>query len=199
MIHRFRSLTAAVAALVVLAFSAAPALAADVYDLDGAHSSALFRVKHLNIGNFYGRFNNISGTISIDKENLANSSVNLSIAADSVDTGNAKRDNHLKSPDFFNAKQFPTLTFKSTAIEAMGENKYKVTGDFTMLGQTKSIAVEVEKTGEGADPWGGYRVGAETSFSLKRSDFGMNFMQGGLGDEVRVVISVEAIRRNAEQ
>src|SRR3954454_2565602 len=108
--------------------------AADTYQLDPVHSSVLFKVRHLNVTDFYGRFNDLSGTVTFDEAGPANNSVQLQIKADSLDTHNEKRDQHLKSPDFFNVKQFPAIAFKSTKVEKLADNSYKVTGNLTLHG-----------------------------------------------------------------
>lgn len=174
---------------------ATPALALDTYELDPVHSHANFKIMHLNIANQYGRFNDIKGTVWFDAKTPANSKVEVTIDASSVDTKADKRDEHLRSPDFFDAKQFPTLSFKSTKVEAAGKDSYKVTGNFTMHGVTKPVSFTFKKTGEGKDPWGNYRMGGETTFTIKRSQFGMNFMNPGLGDEVTIMLSFEGVKK----
>jgi polyisoprenoid-binding protein YceI len=168
--------------------------AADTFKVDPVHSSVVFSVQHLGVTNFYGRFNDISGTVVFDKDNPSKSSVELSVPVESLDTHNAKRDQSLKSPDYFDAKQFPTLTFKSTKVEGSGE-MLKVSGDFTVHGVTKPLTVDFKKGGEGKGLQGEMRSGGETRFTIKRSDFGMNFMQGAIGDEVTVILSLEGIKQ----
>ncbi len=168
--------------------------AAETYKVDGVHSSVLFRAKHFNTGYFYGRFNDISGTVVVDESNPAKSSVEIEVKVDSIDTHDAKRDQHLKSPDFFNAKQFPTITFKSKQVKKSGKDTYEVTGDLNLHGVTRSVTVKVTRTGAGKDPFGGYRIGFETVFTIKRSDFGMKFMLGPVSDEIRLIVSIEGVR-----
>ncbi len=122
------------------------------------------------------------------------SSVELTVPVESVDTHFDKRNQHLKSPDFFNAKQFPTLTFKSTKVEGSG-NTYKVSGDLTLHGVTKPITVEFKKGAEGKGMEGEIRGGGETRFTIKRSDFGMTFMAGALGDDVNIIVSLEGVKQ----
>jgi polyisoprenoid-binding protein YceI len=112
-----------------------------------------------------------------------------------VDTAVEKRDTHLKSPDFFNAGEYPLVSFKSKSVKKLSENTYAVSGDLALLGKTRPITVEVHATGAGKDPWGNFRRGFVTSFSIKRSDFGMDFMMGGVSDEVHLTVSVEGIRQ----
>ena len=146
------------------------------------------------MSNFYGRFNDVSGTVVLDKADPSKSSIELTIPVESVDTHNEKRDQHLKSPDFFNAKQFPVMTFKSKQVESSGDT-YKVTGDFTLHGVTKPLTLEIKKGGEGKGMEGEIRGGGETHFTIKRSDYGMNFMQGPLGDEINIVVSLNGIKQ----
>jgi polyisoprenoid-binding protein YceI len=168
--------------------------AADTFKIDPVHSSVVFSIMHLGVSNFYGRFNDVSGTVVFDKADPSKSSVELTIPIESLDTHNEKRDQHLKSPDFFNAKQFPTMTFKSKKVEASGDT-YNVTGDFTMHGMTKPLTLEIKKGKEGKGMQDEIRGGGETHFTIKRSDYGMNFMQGPLGDEVNIVVSLEGIKQ----
>jgi polyisoprenoid-binding protein YceI len=168
--------------------------AADTFEIDPVHSSVLFKVRHLNVADFYGRFNEIKGTVSFDKDSPEKSSVTAEVPIESVDTHNDKRNQHLKSPDFFNAKQFPNISFKSTKVEKAGDD-FKVTGDFTLHGVTKSITVEFEKVGEGKGMQGEIRAGGKTEFKIKRSDYGMNFMLNGIGDEVEITISLEGVKK----
>jgi polyisoprenoid-binding protein YceI len=167
--------------------------AADTFKIDPVESSVVFSVTY-GVSNFYGRFNDVSGTVVLDKADPSKSSVELTIPVESVDTHNEKRDQHLKSPDFFNAKQFPVMTFKSKQVESSGDT-YKVTGDFTLHGVTKPLTLEIKKGGEGKGMEGEIRGGGETHFTIKRSDYGMNFMQGQLGDEINIVVSLNGIKQ----
>lgn len=165
---------------------------AQKYAVDTVHSSVLFKVKRFDVANFYGRFNGLTGTISHDAENPANSSVEFEIKADAVDTDNDRRDDHLRSPDFFDAKQFPVITFKSTGVKPTSENRLEVTGDLTMHGVTRSIVADVEVVGTGQHPRQGTPIiGFETRFTVKRSDFGINYMLGPLSDEIQIILAVQ--------
>jgi polyisoprenoid-binding protein YceI len=168
--------------------------AADTFKIDPVHSSVVFSVMYLGVSNFYGRFNDVSGTVVLDKADPSKSSVELTIPVESVDTHNEKRDQVLRSPDFFNAKQFPVMAFKSKQVESSGDT-YKVTGDFTLHGVTKPLTLEIKKGGEGKGMEGEIRGGGETRFTIKRSDYGMNFMQGPLGDEINIVVSLNGIKQ----
>ena len=182
-------------ALLAVAASAAPAVAADNYAIDAAHSSVSFKAEHLGISWVHGRFNAFSGNFSIDKTDPAKSSFEMTIKTDSVDTGNKQRDMHLLSPDYFDAKQFSTITFKSTSVKAVAHG-YEVKGDFTMHGQTKPITFTLLGGKEAEFPKGTKRTGFTTDLKLKRSDYGMiDKMPGALGDEVPVSISFEGARK----
>lgn len=167
---------------------------ADTYKIDPVHSSVVFSIKHLGVTNFHGNFNEINGTVVFDAADPSKSIVQLSVPVLSVDSRNPKRDGHLKSPDFFNAEKFPAVTFKSTKVEGSGD-VFKVTGDFTLLGVTKSITVDFNRGAEGKGMEGEIRGGGETRFTIKRSDYGMTFMPDMLGDEVSLVISLEGIKQ----
>jgi polyisoprenoid-binding protein YceI len=163
------------------------------YKVDPVHSFAHFRIKHMNAGHVWGRFNDPTGTISIDDADASKSSFTLTLQTTKIDTGNKQRDDHLKGPDFFNAVQFPTITFKSTQVKK-SEAGYEVTGDLTLKGTTKPITFTITQTGTGKM---GQKelIGFETTVDVKRSDFGMNHMIGPAGDEVRLMISLEAVKQ----
>ena len=184
----------ALAVVLSLAGSAASLKAADTYAVDPVHSSFIFRIKHINTSYLYGRINTSSGTIVFDEADPTKSSVELELKADTVDTFAEKRDQHLKGPDFFNAKQFPTITFKSKSVKKVGED-YEVTGDFTLLGVAKEITVKLAHTGGGKSPFGDFRIGFEGTFTFKRSDFGMKAMLNAVGDDVQVTVAVEAAHK----
>lgn len=177
----------------------ARAVAADVFKVDSAHSSVTYRIKHLNVSYHHGRFDQVEGTFLLDQNDPSSSSISLSVPADSINSNHAGRDKHLKTPDFFSAKEFPTITFKSTEVtkkgEANGETAFEVTGDLTLLGKTKPVTAEVRLTGQGPGMKGGEVAGLETTFVIKRSDFGMNYMVGkGLGDDVTITVALEGGR-----
>ena len=165
------------------------------YKIDDVHSSALFRVHHLGAGQFWGRFNTISGSMNFSAGGEP-TAFDISIATDSVDTGEPKLDGHLKSPDFFNSKEFPAMTFKSASVTKKADGNFEVAGDLSMHGVTKSITAALEVTGV-ADMGMGARAGVEAVFTVKRSDFGMKYglEKGTLGDSVRVVVSLEGTKR----
>lgn len=170
---------------------AAAAAAAASYKVDPVHSMVIFKVKHMGAGNFYGRFNQVSGTFTIDDADPSKSRVEFEVKADSIDTANKQREDHLKGPDFFNVVQFPAITFKGKEVKKSGEGAYEVAGDLTLHGVTKPLKAKVEHVGSGKGRGGGAIAGFEATFTVKRSDFGMNFMVGPLGDEVHLIVSVE--------
>ena len=181
-------------ALVVLLASHAPVRAADDYTIDDAHSSVVFKIQHLGLSWIHGRFNDVSGSFTLDKDEPGKSSFALTIKAESIDTGNTKRDQHLRSPDFFNVKQFPLLSFKSTSVKAVKDG-YEVTGDFSLHGQTQSITFTLMGGKKAEFPKGVQRTGFWTDLVLKRSDFGMEKFKGALGDEVHVSVSFEGVKK----
>ncbi len=189
-----RLVSALVLALGLSAPLAGTALAAP-YTVDNSHSSVLFKVSHFGIAPFWGRFNKVEGTFDFDPANASASKLSFSIDVNSIFTAEKKRDDHLKSPDFFSAKQFPRITFVSTAVKAGAKpNTYAVTGDITIRGTKKTITVELTKTGEGKDPYGAERVGFEGSFTINRLDYGVSFAPDGLGKDVTVLIAVEGVK-----
>lgn len=188
----FSSLTA-LALGAVLCAASVPAVAADVYAYDAVHSSVSFKARHLDVSWIHGRFNEVEGKFSLDRQAPSKSTFELTIKADSVDTANAKRDEHLRQPDYFDTKQFPTINFKSTSVKAI-DGGYEVTGDFTMHGKTKKITF-VMKGGKEHDFKGVKRVGFSTELSLKRSDFGFDQNAiGPIGDEALIIIDCEGVR-----
>ncbi len=165
----------------------APAAAgAKTFKVDGVHSSVIFKVKHLNASNFYGRFNKVEGTFD-----LAGNVLEATVDAASVDTNSTGRDNHVKSPDFFSVKEFPTITFKGKSFTKKDDTNWEVKGDLTFHGKTKEVVLNVVNTGEGPGMRGGTVAGIETTFTIKRSEYGMDFMLKGLSDEVTLTVALE--------
>ena len=169
---------------------------ADDYNIDSMHTAISFKISHLGLSWVFGTFKDVSGSFVIDAEQPANSSFNLTIKAESIDTSNGKRDDHLRSPDFFNVKQFPTITFKSTSIKPI-EGGYSVTGDLTLHGETKPVTFEVKGGRQAEFPPGVKRTGYTTETVLKRSEFGVGNPKfaGALGDEVYIVVSFEGTKK----
>ena len=171
-----------------------PDMPAGTYDVDAVHSTALFRVQHAQAGQFWGRFNDVNGTVTYTPEKPEHFAFDIDIDLESVDSGHDKLDQHLKSPDFFNAKEFEKMSFKSTECERLGQTVWDVTGDLTMNGVTKPVVAVVRFTGTGEVM--GRRAGFEAEFDLKRSDFNQMYgiEKGVLGDQVRVVVAMEATK-----
>ena len=172
------------------------------WDFDLSHSSIGFHVRHLMVSKVHGRFTKWNGSLELDESDLTKSRLDVSIDAASVDTKEAKRDDHLRSADFFDVEKFPALTFKSTKIEKDGEN-YLVTGDLTIRGITKSVKLEVEGGGQVKDPWGGTRTGFSAKTSVNRKDFGLTWnvaLEAGgfvVGDKIEITLEIEAIKKAA--
>jgi len=172
--------------------SASTQTEAEVFRLDPVHSMVLFRVHHQGAGQFWGRFNDVNGTVLYPRDDSAAPEFDIAVAVASVDTGTTKLDRTLMSPDFFNGLEHPAMTFKSTSAERTGERGWKVTGDLTMLGKTLPATALVEVTGVRGNPVVA-KAGWEAVFTIKRSDFGMEWgvENQSLGDEVRLVIGLE--------
>jgi polyisoprenoid-binding protein YceI len=185
---RFFVSVAAAVSCIVLSAVEPRAAAAETYNVDAVHSTVLFRVKHMNTSYSWGRFNDIAGTVTLDDPSP---SLEVRVQVDSVDTGNTKRDAHLKAPDFFSAKQYPTIAFKSTKVTKVDDAHYDVDGTLTLHGVTKPITVKLERTGAGKGPMGGTITGVATEFKIKRSDYGMKFMLAGASDDVLVIVALE--------
>ncbi len=193
-----------IAGILLLALLAArPALAAtETFVLDRVHSSVSFRIRHV-VSMVDGRFTDYDGKIWIDRENPTASKVELTIQAASINTGNEKRDNHLRTADFFDVEKYPTITFKSTKIESKGDGVYDVTGDFTMRGVTKTMKFPVRHGGF-AKVGKAEKTGFDLLLRLNRREFNINWNraldQGGwiLGDDVDILIGVEANKEAPE-
>ena len=168
--------------------------ATEKYIVDATHSAALFQVRHFGVSFVSGRFTDISGTIDLDRENLSNSSVEIVIRTASVNTDHEERDKHLRNADFFDVQKYPTMRFKSSKIKKITDTVGEVTGSFTLHGVTQTITLNVTFLGEFDVPWGQHRAGFETSFTIKRSDYGMDKLLGPAGDTVQVTLFVEAMR-----
>ena len=184
----------AVSAALVLSASAANA-AEYIIDTKGAHAFVNFKIKHLGYSWLHGRFNTFDGEFNYDAEKPNASQIMVNIDTTSLDSNHAERDKHLRGKDFLNVDKYPTATFKSTNITFNDDNSGKVTGDFTLHGVTKSITFEIDKIGEGQDPWGGYRVGFEGETSLKLSDYGINYNLGPASTHVDIGLFIEGIRK----
>jgi polyisoprenoid-binding protein YceI len=170
--------------------------AGDDYAIDPVHSGVTFQIRHVDVSWVPGRFNEFSGECTLDTADPSKSSFKMTIKADSVDTNNAKRDGHLKSPDFFNTKQYPTIEFASTAVAPI-TGGYQVTGNLTLHGETKPVTFELKGGKTTEFPKGKQRTGYTTQFKVKRSEFGVATKVGEkmLSDDVYVTISFEATKK----
>ena len=175
--------------------------AQSMWAFDQAHSSVNFTVRHMVVSKVRGRFTKWDGTLAMDETKPAGGSVEVSIDAGSIDTGVEQRDGHLRSPDFFDVAKFPTITFKSTKVEASGAGALKVTGDLTMHGVTRPVVLDVEYSGSAKDPWGGVRAGFSARATIDRKDFGLTYNQlletGGVlvGETIEIAIEAEVVKQ----
>ena len=169
--------------------------------LDPVHSVALFRIHHLEAGLFWGRFNALEGTVRWDLQPASAPTFEVTAKVANADTGAEKLDQNLQGPNFFNAKEFPSITFKSTAATAAGDRRWKLKGDLTLRGVTREVEVDCVATGIGNGP-AGPKVGFECTLEIKRSDFGMKWgiekPAKALGDEVKLVIAIEGDAQAAQ-
>jgi polyisoprenoid-binding protein YceI len=182
---------------------AIPAIAgAATYQLDPVHSSIQFKIRHLTVSNVTGTFNKIKGSATMEGEDPSTLKVDVTIEAASVDTGNEKRDQHLRTPDFLDVAKYPTITFVSKKVVKGDPGKLKITGDLTIHGVTREITVDLEgPTSEVKDPWGGFRRGATGTTRIDRRDFGITWNtaldSGGMlvGNEVTIYVEVEWVKK----
>jgi polyisoprenoid-binding protein YceI len=172
------------------------------YQIDPDHSSFQFKVRHLMVSNVKGDFTKSKGTVMIDDNNITNLKIELTIETASVNTGHAKRDEHLRNADFFDVAKYPTITFVSKKVMEAGQGKLKVTGDLTLHGVTKEITMDVDgPTQEIKDPWGKFRRGATAVGKINRKDFGLTWHRaletGGavVGEDVDIYVEVELIKQ----
>ncbi len=194
--------------LILLAAALLPALAAPafaqstVWEIDPAHSTVQFSVRHLMISNVRGEFGKITGTVRLDESDLARSAVEVTVDATTINTHEPQRDAHLRSGDFLNVANFPTMTFRSKRIAAVGSGKYKLTGDLTIRGVTREVTFDVEGPSAAIkDPWGNVRAAATATARINRKDFGVSWnaaMEAGgvvVGDEVNIAIDLELVKK----
>lgn len=186
------------AAATALLFSGISAIHAEVetYEIDPAHSGVHFSVRHF-FSDVPGRFNEFTGAIKLDSDKPEESSVAVTIQATSIDTGNEKRDAHLRGADFFDVEKFPVITFKSTKVERTGEDAAKVTGDFTLHGVTRPVTLDVTLLGKGKGTEGEKKTGWSATTKISRKEFGIDWgkvVEGTamVGDEVTIKIDAEA-------
>lgn len=181
--------------------TASQAPAVTTWTIDPAHSVVELAVKHLMFSTVKGRFPGVAGTIVLNEADLSASSVSADIDATSIHTGEAARDNHLRSADFLDVETFPTITFRSTAIVPQRGDRFIIVGDLTLHGQTQEVSLEAELLGKGTDPWGGQRAGFAASTTINRKDFGLTWNQaletGGMlvSDSVKINLEIQATQQ----
>ncbi len=172
------------------------------WTVDPAHSKVAFGVKHMGIATVRGEFTEFEGTLEIG-DDLSSAKVYGTVKAQSVDTNEPQRDDHLRSPDFFDTAQFPELRFESTSIEALDDEEFRIAGQLTIHGVTNEIVLHAEAQGTDVDPWGNERVGLEVTGQLSRGDYGMKFNQalgsGNMlvGDKVKLALDISAVKQSA--
>ncbi|MEH0418238.1 YceI family protein [Streptomyces sp. B21-083] len=170
------------------------------YTIDPSHTTIGFVARHAMVTNVKGSFQEFEGTLHLDGTSPANSTASLDIKMDSLDTGSADRDGHLKSADFFRTDEFPTMTFRSTKAESLGGDDYRITGDLEILGTTRPITIDMEFNGSAKDPFGNERVGFEGKAEILRSDWGLTWNAaletGGVlvSDKIKLNFDISAIR-----
>lgn len=179
--------------------SVANAQAADgerTFGLDKTHSVILFEIRHMTVSNFVGRFNEFDGTFNLDFDEPGNSFMTMTVDPASVDTGNERRDGHLRSNDFFTVKQYPEITFEASGFKKTGENTMEVTGDITYHGVTNEITAELKRVGEG-ETRQGYKMGVDATFDIDRSAFNdtQYIESGGLGDTVTLKVHLAGVKQ----
>lgn len=190
----------------ILILLAPAAVSASTWNINPDHSSVQFQIRYMGLVNVKGSFDKFQGVVQLDEKNLSKSSVKVTIESASINTGVEKRDEHLRTDDFFDCPKYPTITFVSKKVTPTGKGKLKVMGDLTMLGVTREVVLDVDgPTPEVKDPWGNFRRGATAKTKLNRKDFGMTWNNvldtGGvmIGDEVSVILELELIQPAEEK
>ena len=179
-----------------------PKSAITQWRVDPAHASVEFAVKHMMITTVRGRFTDVDGTVQHDEANPANTKVEVSIKAASIDTHVADRDAHLRSPDFLDVEKYPMITFRSTRVERTGAERLRIAGDLTIHGVTRPVMLDVKEEGSGKDPWGGERAGYSATTTIDRREYGLNWNQalerGGwlVGHDVKITLDIELVRQD---
>jgi len=195
-----KKLITSIAAIIALAL---PLVAsASTWTIDPDHSNVGFKVKHLMVSNVKGSFDKHSGTVDLNDKDITRSKVEVSIDTASINTNVAKRDEHLRSADFFDAAKYPTMTFVSKKVARAGKDRLKVTGDLTLHGVTRQVVLDVEPLSkESKDPWGNIRRGTTATTRIDRKDFGLTWNKGLetggvlVGEEVLITLEIEMIRK----
>ncbi|WP_406725346.1 YceI family protein [Streptomyces sp. GD-15H] len=170
------------------------------YTIDPSHTTIGFVARHAMVTNVKGSFQDFTGTLHLDGSNPSDSTASLDVVMESIETGSADRDGHLKSSDFFKIDEFPAMTFRSTKAEALGGDDYRITGDLTILGTTKPLTIDLEFNGSATDPFGNQRVGFEGKAEILRSEWGLTWNAaletGGVlvSDKIKLNFDISAIR-----
>lgn len=190
--------------LAILALAVTPLAQAASYTIDPSHTHVQFSIRHLMVSNVKGEFSKLKGTVDFDPTKPEEMKIDVQIDATSINTRDSKRDDHLKSADFFDVTKFPSLTFKSKKIASVGDGKLRIVGDLSLRGVSKEVVLDVDSiSAEIKDPWGNLRIGASATAKINRKDFGMTWNKiieaGGLavGEEVSITIDVEITRPSA--
>lgn len=176
-------------------------MATTTWTIDPTHSEVQFKIKHLVISTVTGQFNSFNGLLEAMGDDFSGSKATFEASIDSISTNNVDRDGHLKSPDFFDAANFPTLNFESTSFENKGGNDYKITGNFTIKGVTKEVTLDAEFGGIMTDPYGNVKAGFEITGKINRKDFGLSWSAvteaGGIvvSDEVKLALNVQFVKQ----
>jgi len=188
--------------MIVVLAGALPAWADSVWEIDPAHSSVQFSARHMMVSNVRGAFTKVAGTVRGDEQDPTHATVEATIDTSSIDTREAKRDEHLRSPDFLDVAKYPTMTFRSKKITKTGDGRYDVTGELTLHGVTREVVLHVEGPSPAMkDPRGGLRAGASATTRIDRRDFGITWskaLDGGgvvVGDDIDVTIDVEGVKK----
>ena len=171
------------------------------WSIDPAHSHVGFGIRHLMISTVRGQFTDVKGTVAVDERDPTSAKIDITIATQSVTTGDEKRDGHLRSPDFFDVERFPAITFRSKRVEGRSGNSFRVLGDLTIRDVTREVVLDVELLGRATDPWGNDRAAFEASTKINRGDYGLTWnaaLEAGgvlVGDEVKISIESELLKQ----
>jgi polyisoprenoid-binding protein YceI len=166
-----------------------------VIDIEGMHASIQFRIRHLGYSWLTGRFNDFSGEFSFDPTHPEEARIEVDIETASIDSNHAKRDKHLRDEDFLYVSRYPQASFRSTRVEAVGDDRFRILGRLTLRGVTRDIAIDASRVGSGPDPWGGYRTGFTGTTRIALTDFGIDKFLGPASREVELILDIEGIRQ----
>ncbi len=193
---KWTSALTAVATLMLVAPTLASAQETETLQIDPVHSNVLFRANHMGIGYVFGEFLEFDGTLEYSEEEPSASSIEFAVQADSIETHNEKRNNHLKGPDFLNAKKHGELTFESNEVEKVDDETWEVSGDLTIRGETKPITIDVKELGEGKGPEGNFRRGFYSEFDIERTEFGVDWNPDVVQEPLRLILAFEFVKQD---